>query len=1117
MKTILKQLSFASLFLIFTVSATAQTSYWADGEKVNLFETKEAIIVHMATNQPLPNDLESTLDKEWIETVEIHTLKNRFIVTLEKNAPYDIATILPSLGMENTAIRSITTGFQLDDGFHLYPTHEIVLKLKPGQKVNEILSQLNLTDVSFNRTSYDVVILETENIENVVSIANKIEESGLVEWCHPDWYAKAELYNDPLYPQQFQMHNTGQTIDGFTGQNDVDCDAPEAWAITKGSSAVKVAIIDDGVESHEDFNDAAGNSRLISGFSPINNGNGTPIASGAHGVACAGIVTASHNNIGVMGVAPNVRMHSVNIFVGGESTQNIADGITWAKNQGVAVMSNSWGWPSCTFSATNVTNAINDAYNNGNGGKGCTVVFASGNNFFTCVGYPARLANCIAVGAVTNTGVHSSYANQGPTLDVVAPSNGAATVRTTDRMGSPGYSSGNTTNTFGGTSAACPVVAGVACLVTSYNSSLTSAQVKSILESSATDMGASGFDNTFGHGRVSAYDALIAAGGGGGGVTCNTTISGYPYNESFESGSGSWVQVSGDDFDWTRRSGGTPSSNTGPTAAANGSFYMYTEASSPNYPSKTSIFMSPCFNLNGLSNPTFNFKYHMYGSTAMGSLSLQVSTDDGNNWSGSIWSRSSNQGNAWLDGSVSLAAYSGVIRLRFVGVTGSTWQGDMAIDQLNLQGATGGGSCTATATVPYYAGFESGFDNWTQVSGDDFNWSRNSGGTPSSNTGPTSASAGSYYLYCEVSSPNYPSKSAAITTPCISIPNGGATLTFDYHMYGGSVGTMNMWVTNNNGASYTQIWTQSGNQGNQWNAVSLDLGAFAGDDVFFYIQGTSGTSWNGDMAIDDFSITTGSGGGGCTGIDFSNTTVSAYGGSQDQGTHSANGISLIIRDNAWKSIPFNYTVTANTVLEFQFYSFTEGEIHGIGFDNDNVISSNRTFKVFGTQNWGITNYDDFVTGTNVYKRYTIPVGNFYTGTFDRMFFVADKDAAPQTNDSYYYDVRVYEVSCNGVNANMADMGSFEKAQIGYDGEIQAKLFPNPFNEGFTIDFNLPIDSDDVTVIEIYDEAGRTAIRQVLSKGVDRVTLGEDLAAGFYFVKISNGPHNVVKKAVKIDR
>ncbi|MEL6843423.1 MAG: M43 family zinc metalloprotease, partial [Bacteroidota bacterium] len=189
-----------------------------------------------------------------------------------------------------------------------------------------------------------------------------------------------------------------------------------------------------------------------------------------------------------------------------------------------------------------------------------------------------------------------------------------------------------------------------------------------------------------------------ACSGGGGGNTCAATVSSFPYSEGFESGTGNWSQSTSDDFDWTRRSGGTPSSNTGPSGAAAGSFYMYVEASSPNYPTRNTIFNGPCFDLSSLSSPEFSFQYHMLGN-AVGTVSLQVSTD-GSNWT-NVWTESGTQGSAWNSQTVDLSSYAGQgeVRLRFNATTGTSWQGDICIDALSLEdntggGGGGGGSCT---------------------------------------------------------------------------------------------------------------------------------------------------------------------------------------------------------------------------------------------------------------------------------------------------------------------------------------------------------------------------------------------------------------------------------------
>lgn len=194
----------------------------------------------------------------------------------------------------------------------------------------------------------------------------------------------------------------------------------------------------------------------------------------------------------------------------------------------------------------------------------------------------------------------------------------------------------------------------------------------------------SGFSNTI------TASTLEAGAGCAGGVTL------YPYNEGFESDLGAWSQSSDDDINWTRNNNGTPSTNTGPSSATEGSFYMYLEASGSGtgYPNKNAILNSPCFDLSAPTAATFSFQYHMYGATT-GTLELEVSSDDGLSWT-SIWSESGDQGNSWFIENLDLEAYTGgSIQLRFNGTTGSSWSGDITVDDISL--TTGGivdPSCT---------------------------------------------------------------------------------------------------------------------------------------------------------------------------------------------------------------------------------------------------------------------------------------------------------------------------------------------------------------------------------------------------------------------------------------
>ena len=186
-------------------------------------------------------------------------------------------------------------------------------------------------------------------------------------------------------------------------------------------------------------------------------------------------------------------------------------------------------------------------------------------------------------------------------------------------------------------------------------------------------------------------------------VTCSSTISSFPYSESFESNDG-WNQASGDDGNWLRDSNGTPSSNTGPSDGADGSFYMFLEASSNSSNGQigsnaTAILESDCLNLSSQSAAIFSFQNHMYGNN-VGSLTVQASLD-GTTWS-TLWTESGNQGDQWNEVSINLSAFLGEdsVRLRFVGTTGNGWSSDIAIDDVSISSSNGGGSDTSAPTTP---------------------------------------------------------------------------------------------------------------------------------------------------------------------------------------------------------------------------------------------------------------------------------------------------------------------------------------------------------------------------------------------------------------------------------
>ncbi len=138
-------------------------------------------------------------------------------------------------------------------------------------------------------------------------------------------------------------------------------------------------------------------------------------------------------------------------------------------------------------------------------------------------------------------------------------------------------------------------------------------------------------------------------------------------------------------------------------------------------------------------------------------------------------------------------------------------------------------------------------------------------------------------------------------------------------------------------------------------------------------------------------------------LNFNDFSIDSYGGANDETGEPAiedEGRTLRLVQNSWKKITGDFTITPTTILQFDFFSNSQGEIHGIGFDNDTGQQENRTFRLYGTQNWGYDDFADYASFAGQVRQYRIPVGEFYTGTFDHLFFANDDDSGKNAVSSF---------------------------------------------------------------------------------------------------------------------
>lgn len=496
-----------SIFFLTSILFSQNNYYWSAGRKIQVSEDKSTLIAVYKDEFKSKNMASIYNKKEKVANFLVSEDQKISRVTFKNNQVKSKKDAIENADILETDLEWYSFGYKLENGSPVHPTHQISFLLKKGYNIDAIEPFLK-NRATFSRTNFGTLMLKVINSDiDIFSLANEIYESGIVEYCHPDFIANIIPTDDPLYSEQYYLHNTGQ----FAGQYNMDIGLPEAWDITKGSNQIIVAVFDQGVEDHEDLNDLYGNTRVLAGYTPLTNGNGTPLHAGdAHGEACAGIIAASHNELDIKGIAPNVKILPINILALGTTDQQVADGINWAWQHGADILSNSWGKAPGNY-VDSYVNALNNAMTLGRNGKGCVVVFSAGNNGESGIDFPNGTPGVICVSALNRWGNLSSYSSRGDRIDLCAfggEDKDGKDIRTLDRMGNPGYNTGNTISNFNGTSAACPQVSGVAALILSLNPNLTSQQVTSLLKSQSVDMGIVGHDNDFGDGRVYATKAV---------------------------------------------------------------------------------------------------------------------------------------------------------------------------------------------------------------------------------------------------------------------------------------------------------------------------------------------------------------------------------------------------------------------------------------------------------------------------------------------------------------------------------------------------------------------------------------------------------------------------------
>ena len=505
--------------------------YYSNGKKITLSETSgftfiDGRVTKNAGN--LPKDLKFMLRHENIFLFEKLSSENR-----KELGKY--GKILPA--------------YMRNGGEKVYASGMMFVKIQNVSDIEKWCESKGLSFVKKFKYAPDWYLVSTSG--DPVKKSVELVEKKIAAQAEPSFFMNFEkrtyIPNDTFFANQWHLYNDG-TNPNVTGSDSTY--VAEAWDVMLklkgelGGSTVKLAIIDDGFDlNHEDFQ-----GRFLAGHDFADGDEmPNPGAQDMHGTSVAGVAGgATDNGIGIAGACPKCQIIPIRMRMSGITSLDASaiEAFEWAANAGADIISNSWGPADNSGQTVDMNQTLKDLVANiattGRDGLGTIILFAAGNGgeSIETDGYASN-PNVFAIGATKADGLRASYSDFGNSLDFMASScdtdssggDGWAGgsyidgIWTTDNMGGGGYNAGNVndgdalgnyTNSFGGTSSACPLAAGITGLVLTANPSLTKDQVYEIYKETSDKNGldaydANGFNMNYGYGRINACKAVKRA------------------------------------------------------------------------------------------------------------------------------------------------------------------------------------------------------------------------------------------------------------------------------------------------------------------------------------------------------------------------------------------------------------------------------------------------------------------------------------------------------------------------------------------------------------------------------------------------------------------------------
>ncbi len=500
---------------------------------------KGALILRKSRNLVgLKNSEEKDFSKkEYVKSQVFKNLGGFNVVNLEKSG-----------SSIDEKLDEVRTKEEVEVGTHVYyaygsskplvPTGEIYIIFQDGLSEEEqqlALDEYHLALVE-RRGTDRIIAAVTKDSPNPIKVANGLQKTSLVKLAEPDLdtfvdeYAPFVAPEDDMLEHQWHLRNSGIVADvNFPLKRGADAKVFDAWSRlgNTGSGDIVIAIIDNGFDvSHPDLKDKIHKPfDLWNQSSELDQGD----FRFTHGTPCASVAIAASNGKGIVGAAPSAKFMPVSgTSFSLRATEQM---FNYCIENGADVISCSWGTTDPAFDLNPMKQAaIAKAAREGRNGKGCVIVHAVGNEDLDFVNYYAAHPDVIAVAASTSQDQHASYSNRGREVTICAPSNGDWPILAARawwdegvtwetgafRYYRDGKNRGSKYKHFGGTSSACPLVAGICALILSVNPGLTAREVKEVIIKTADKIGnpseyVNGHSTKYGYGRINADKAVAEA------------------------------------------------------------------------------------------------------------------------------------------------------------------------------------------------------------------------------------------------------------------------------------------------------------------------------------------------------------------------------------------------------------------------------------------------------------------------------------------------------------------------------------------------------------------------------------------------------------------------------